>query len=725
MAEPGDGFKSTASRDAVLMMFLSAGFYHMVTKTIATAAEFSVVRAIAKSSRALVGEENSLVDFGILQRDDQDPNDNDAPVGDLRAAWAKHGEEEVLVCFDVKTARSMHTTRNRAWDWTTDLHPLLAPSGLVQLKVSRVQQQHCAAFLLTTPFEPDKFYLIPGRYLFSGPREKGCKFAKMYPVSGMLPWEQIEQMVPAWAPFECPPGNLTAQLEEHALPPGGRGLNIRNLYTGVAYRSCARTAPCSVSKLYPPPTRRGHDVWWLEDIYESFATSNGRYRAFKLRARPLLGDFGIHDQVTGERLIVELKVHLAYVTSDGTLCCRIFHPRDIDLRSPWKQAVKRFFSTLRPVDMYLLKLRGPDPRWLLVLRDQLPDSWFDGSGEDPGAEWCCWTPDDETLLDRQTVVGNPSEGRGFSEHLETVLNGLAPNKQSSLATTRTRPHYPVQRLQVPRPALSAAAARPKPAIRPHGDEAKIRNIIQLERYEAALVQAQCDALGRGRLFRLGGRQTGRHAFTPLNVKRFTELPLHAPVIYLDFVPVDVAHGLIPQLVEDFTGSCGGTTTSPPKEAITSPIGVLFILVPYRPGPSAFADSLPRNPGWTQRHIVPSKLASIETANPTLSTYRTSKARSLLLKDGKLVDEYVVDTDQLVLHLMEFFRQDSNTFRFRGSEIQLGEYMVDKRSVLEKLMVDLEAEAEVRDKRLENQVMKEGVEQLRLADTIAAGADREG
>lgn len=139
--------------------------------------------------------------------------------------------------------------------------------------------------------------------------------------------------------------------------------------------------------------------------------------------RPSEGDLMFYDSQFEQRALVELKAPSDFFLSeDGVLSILTRELRRLSRQgTPWYHYARRYFSALRRVDFYLLKLKYPDHRWLLVARDDLPELFFTIDEQSlMSKKYLRWRPPVDFLADR-VIACNPVQVRQFGDRVNDIL----------------------------------------------------------------------------------------------------------------------------------------------------------------------------------------------------------------------------------------------------------------------------------------------------------------
>lgn len=140
----------------------------------------------------------------------------------------------------------------------------------------------------------------------------------------------------------------------------------------------------------------------------------------------------------------------------------------------------------------------------------------------------------------------------------------------------------------------------------------------------------------------------RYIFNLLVVDGFADLPTEAPLIFLDVVAIDMVQALIPRYVK-----LPSYTQHQPwslfRVAEETPAAIL-ILSPCDPRHFDLIHRRDRATAWTQRYVVPSH---------EVDHYRDAIGEHIRLRQGRLVDDFAVETHEDLQTLAWIWEPDSN------------------------------------------------------------------
>lgn len=203
-----------------------------------------------------------------------------------------------------------------------------------------------------------------------------------------------------------------------------------NGFKRLEFERCPPPRLCSYRQLLPSDATS--DTWVINDICEDFRVHGQTHDARMLDLRCSIGDFAFVRKRDGEQIAVEVKREVASVNSVGEIHCLAQLPRE---DKPSDRAC--YFSAIRPVDVYLIRLQSSPESWLLMLRDHLPQDWFDLST----AHWSAdatltlkWLPEDPEFLSKHLISCGVGDSARFVSRVEEVLD-----QYTSLRTRRERP----------------------------------------------------------------------------------------------------------------------------------------------------------------------------------------------------------------------------------------------------------------------------------------------
>ncbi|KAI1624959.1 hypothetical protein EDD37DRAFT_628506 [Exophiala viscosa] len=674
-----------------LTMQLALGFSHWLTYQTSIAAETVVNRLAEQSPCTVLGMEGAILDLGLLGTEGPLPQANKITVLRELTAAAESGGK-VIAGLDTKCARFYHD-RKYSRRHTHDKTPrLVLPLLTTTCKLTQAQSKGCLAILLLSPHRPSEVHVIPTRYMGPGPTfKKHQMVSKTWPVlPGSLP-PLLEVTPPQWSPFAMPISSLLMAWDEQAEFIRGARTNLRNPHNGIEFPGTRPDELQPIETLHPAPQNFNRDSWWIDDIVEaSERHGSSRFQAFHLRTKPLLGDFGIWDKETGERMTIELKIRMALLSEDGILYCYYRHDPDsaATTNTGWQQLSRRFFSTMRLVDAYLFKqtpARGTgDQRWIFVHRDELPDSFFNGLEDDRELSQCAWKPDDTEFWELCTINCNPAEGRKFAAQLEKILVRFTTGGRS-LKTRRQRPYLPLERcvaggLKPDHPATQSLAH-----VR---YESCTFDLKTLRAYEVARIAKECQIRGPDyRVMCTGASLSPEHLITPVPAPNFASLPIQAPLILIEFLPVYLSGTLMP------TSSFGISTTKMLRRlSLSTQRKPIFVLVPCVPGQPFLNRQLSPTFPSTVRYIVPYHELRCERVVRPHTKFRDGHNRpshesdiELTLRNGKLIDQFAVTVGDDADLLMRLLRPESDDTTMRHTTVRLSELIINKADIVKGIL----------------------------------------